>query len=586
MLSDVSVHYCSQTTTPSSSNRIVPGPKISIEPEFYYANDNIIGYTYNITLNGFADALRLDQSIRPEGTPDYGVDQVIGHIDDIRSLFNFNGGDLHVMQGSDTVLVARGATIKSMNFNESNNKWVNYAPYTIDIEFNEVDFVGCSGNTVIPCSGTIFHNPIQTGTNIVNNNIIDMRYYKVKEFKDQWTFTVDDEIYDSFGSLSNNQFKISYNLSATGKNYYVNGNVLPAWLQAKNFVQNKLQKQIKGLIGGILTINDENACDSTLTLSQLHQINTSKENGALSGFVTPVDSINSAKYQIYNEIIKCDTSESDGTFSITYDAILKKYDTSITPRENAALHTFTKNITYNDDTENATSVSVQGTVQGLIHGGFIYIDFNDFELPDNGTFISKKEGAETKYYNAYNAYLSKIGDSSDLSDDFKQLIGLDSTSLLIEGASRPIRPLTFSLDHNYHDGSISYNASYDQKTAVQSSRGYSNITITRRDPVELVQEFMVPGRSRGPIIQKLNTKSSRIISINIEGASKDNIDCCSSKFAGFDVCSATPILNIASLDSILDKNNPEWILTKEDYNTNKIDGSFSINLEYLCRSNQ
>jgi hypothetical protein len=584
MLSNISVHYCAQNDTPNSANRIVPGPKLSIQPELYYANDNVVGYTYNITLNGYADALRLDKNDRPVGERDYGVDQVVGHIDDIRKLFNFNGGNLHVMDGGNkTILVAKGSTIKSMNFNESDNKWVNYAPYSIEIEFNEVDFRGCSSAEVIGCDQSIFHTPVQTGVGMINNNLIDMRSYRVKEFKDNWSFTIEDQIYDNFGSMDNSQFKVSYSLSATGKNYYTDGKTLPAWLQAKNFVQNKLQKQIKGLIGGILTISANESCSASLTLDQLHAIDLTHSSGMMSGLIIPPND-GTPNYCIYNEVIKCDTSESDGSFGITYDAILKKYNPVLNPRENAVQHTFSKTINYTDDSENNTTIAVQGTVQGLIMGGFIYIDFNDFQLPSSGSFIAKKDGFETKYYNAFSAFESRIGNNTDLLDSFKTTLSIDSTALSIKGAAKPVKPSSFSLDHNYHDGNIQYTANYDKKTATQNARGYSNITIVRRDPVEMTQEFVVPGRAAGPIIQKLNMRSSRTISVNIEGASDDNMGCCPPKASELAVCDSLPVTNIPNLDKLIDKNNPKWILTKEDYTTNKVDGSFSINLEYLCRS--
>jgi hypothetical protein len=102
------VYYCKQSESPGSSHRIAPAPQISISPEIYYANDNVIGYTYNITLNGYANALRKEINA---GSTAYGLSGVIDHMGDLREIFNTNGGNLYVKQGSNELLVAKGATI-------------------------------------------------------------------------------------------------------------------------------------------------------------------------------------------------------------------------------------------------------------------------------------------------------------------------------------------------------------------------------------------------------------------------------------------------------------------------------------------
>ena len=54
------VYYCKQSESPGSDHRLAPAPTIVISPEIYYANDNVVGYTYNVTLNGYANALRKE----------------------------------------------------------------------------------------------------------------------------------------------------------------------------------------------------------------------------------------------------------------------------------------------------------------------------------------------------------------------------------------------------------------------------------------------------------------------------------------------------------------------------------------------
>jgi len=184
----------------TEANRLAPAPTISISPEIYYSNDNPIGYTYNVTLNGYANALRKELNA---GSTDYGLEPVLDHMGDIRQIFDRNGGDLYITSSGNKI-VAKGATIKSITFNPSDNRWVNYAPYTVELEFNEVDFIGCSGNPPIDCSNSIFHQ-VANAKNICNN-LVNLTSHKKKAFSDKWTFTIDERIYNQYDYIYNNAF--------------------------------------------------------------------------------------------------------------------------------------------------------------------------------------------------------------------------------------------------------------------------------------------------------------------------------------------------------------------------------------------
>ena len=580
--SNVQVYYCKPGDSPGVINRLSPAPTISISPEVYYANDVVVGYTYNITLNGFANALRKELD---SGSVTYGADQTIQHIGDIRDIFNINGGNLYIKQNNTDIIVAKGATIKSINFNPSENKWINYAPFSIELEFNEVDFTGCSTNTAALCNSSFF-NPDSLST-----NLIDINQHKIKQFSDKWSFTIDEQIYDYYGTNYNNVFKVSYNLSATGKNYYINGNLIPAWQQAKIFVQKRLHDQVMALINGVLQIIPDNndGCAAEKELNDIHQIDSSapRDGGLFSSGNTARDG--NRNYDIYNETINCSTSETEGTFSITYNAIIKKNNNSLNPAQNAVLHTFTKNITTSSNPK-SVNITVQGNIQGMVRGGFIYYN-NDFSLPDQGTFISTVDSAETKYSNALAFFQSQISSGSDLTNTIKTNLNITKSQLLVncDNQNPPPSPssdlanaASFSSDHSYLNGTIGYTSTYNTSNASTNSgqKGYSNISIVRNDPVEIIQEFVIPGRIQGPIIQRLGMKTARTISINIDGASPNNQECI--EFCNFDPCDSIPKFDIQDFDQLINEN-AGWIKTKEDYTSNKLDGSYSISLEYTCR---
>lgn len=552
-IAPVTVHYTKGSESPADANRIAPAPLISISPEIYYANDNVVGYTYNISLRGYANALRKEND---EASTDYGLAPTLEHMGEIRNIFSFNGGNLHIKltNGISDTILAKGATIKSINFDNSENKWFNYAPFTVELEFNEIDLIGCSGNVPINCDSSIFHQI--NNSNNINDNLINIELYKIKEFNDKWSFTIDDKIYNP----NNESIAVSYTLSAVGKNYYINDNLVPAWQQAKMFVQQRTRSQVLQLIDGVLPIENNNmdSCEATKNLSQIHDLSP---NGILSGF--------NGNYDIYNETITCDISESDGSFSLTYNAILKNAGSG------AAIHSYSKDYSSSYEGGTDATINIKGTVQGLIRGGFIYYDFNDFELPNQGSFLIPKNGNETKYDNAISYYLLNIGGTSDLSNNIKNILNVTKRELLIKGTDGYPTPVSFVLEHNYLDGQLTYNAAYDRKHTISKDKGYTNISIVRTDPIDVIQQFVIPGRSGGPIIQKLNMKSSRTISINIDGASQNNKNCVITN-----ICDLLPQHNIDKLYSILAEKDT-LIKTKEDYSVNPIDGSFSINLEFI-----
>jgi len=588
------VHYYLFEDTANDTNRLVPAPIININPEIYYVNDSVIGYTYNITLKGYANALRLNE--RPPDSPSYGLGEVISHMDHIRKVFSANGGKLYVKasnNSSQDILVAKGATIKSITFEPSENLWINYAPYTIELEVNEIDFIGCSieTNDIINCSQSFLHLPPSlTGTIpsgiYPSDYLVDFKKYKIKEFSDKFSFTIDDEVYSELPSIVNHNFSVSYSINATGKNFYIDNKLIPSWEMAKLFCQNRLVNQISGIFDKTLVVMQPNNYEAHKAIDTSEQIfnNINPNLSTHSGLINLEQ-----YYKIYNEVISCDTSESDGTFGLTYNAVFKKYDPTKGDGENSALHTFTKSVNHEDADRQQVSISVQGTVQGLVEGGLISdLNKDDFELPSSGTFIGKKTTNKTKYDFAKISFLSYIQNNTgdDLQPTLKEQLNITNSGLLLTGpggapkTGQP-KPTSFVIDHNYHSGSIDYTASYDSVNANTFDLGYTNVSITRTFPTDIIQEFIVPGRAAGPIIQKINARNPGKIAVRVEGMSPKNI----ATSASISPCSGIPdYSDIAGIEALIAiDSHPDYIKTSEEYVKNNIDGSFSISLEYLCR---
>lgn len=557
------VYYGKFDSGASANDRLTPAPKISINHELLYANDTIIGYNYIVSLQGYATSIDLAQN--KIGTK---LNDVVDSIKRIRNILNLNGATLLITDANDQpVIKAVGGTLRSLNFDESDNRWFNYAPYTAEIEFNEIIFGTCDNGLVNPgCSG--IPEGIQDSPELLN-----MRKYRIKTFDDSWSFNLEDQIYNGYDKFRNEHFNISYTINATGKHYFKDDKLLPAWEQAKNFVQDRLKTQADKLINNILRRNDD-GCVPDSTLSNLFR---SGPPGILEG-------ISGGDYGIYNETVSCTTSESDGSFSATYNAILKRKTSSGSFFEDKCLHTYSVTRDVQDDgTKKTVSMSVDGNIQGLIEGGVIR-SAHVLSLPQNGKLFLANNPSITKYDNALSAY-NKIGNKSGLLDSFRTYLGITNAAIGATGEcvdpSGAPRPANHSVSHSYTEGVITYKSDYNTDTACAQSGTYKNISVSIEDSIPLIAEFIIPGRTSGPIIQRIGPKSPKKVTINIEGAQQPN--CCAIS-SGVDI-----VADICASESTLPSGAPSLPgsssgrkLIQDQVVTNPIDGSYSISRTYIC----
>jgi len=556
----IKMYYYEAGNSPGESDRLVPVPQITINPEYYYANDTIIGYTYNIQLAGYATSLDL----RQEQDSVLGLSDTLSSIKTIKNIFNKNNGTLEVLDTQGTVLKAFGGIIRNIQFNESSNLWINYSQYTVDLEFNEIQLSDCSGLQDLISCGSI-------PSGITDSpELIDMKEYKVKSFSDGWTFTVDDNAYNTYSEFLNEYITISYNISANGKHYFVNDKLIPAWEQAKNFCQYRLKQQVDRLIEGAIRRTDSN--DGCITDGSLSTIFGSGNFGLIDG-------LSDNDYAIYNEKITCSTSEAQGSFEANYSSIIKRTNNTGTYSHPHSIHTFsvTKN-TSDDGKEKNTQMSVQGNIQGLVPGGLIK-SAGIVSFPNNGSILVSDTPASNKYDKALLAY-NLIGNNRSLNDGFLNLLGVTNSAVGASGEciDEDGVPPTNNLNvtHNYIEGTINYSSSYDTAGACKGSgAGYQTINIDVEEPTPVIAEFVVPGRSGGPVIQKLNVDKPKRITINIQGAAPPE-DCCATTSGIVEAnCATSP-----TFSGVPDIDIPNAILTQNQY-TSSTDGSFSIIKSYV-----
>ena len=582
----------------NNDHRLIPAPNISVSLEYKYSNDTIIGYNYVINLSGYATALDLRDLNNGDtipSSPQYNAGAVIDHIHKLRQILVQNGNILWVVdKNNNPILVARGGILRSFTVDESSNNMIHFSPYSASLEFHSVDF----DNKTESCSST-FLDPATFNA----DGIIDINKFKIKSFEDSWSFSFDEN--DSFAriknndvatnlNINNNTFNIEYTINAIGKHFFVysdnttnDSTVLPAWEQAKNFVQYRLYNQVTNLINNVLKDSYNSACSSSDGLNSL--LEPGSGNGLLKG-------LGDSDYKIFNEQITCDASESDGSFSAKYSAIIKSSLGNSGWTSPNTKHNITKNITVNNNQgSSVTNISVNGTIEGLIEGGLIRIN-EPLQLPQSGSLLIAGSQSSNKYNNAKDLldqiyseadYSGGIGECSkrDLKAFFKTALGITPQQLDLnidptDCVPDPPHPITFNLTHDYKAGTINYTVEYSNK---KCGRKFTDITIQTNNPNKIFATFNIPNSYNCPVIQELGTYSAKKVTLTVKGIDTSEIGQPTNLDATQEIINSLSLgcYDMGYLPIALPPAGT-YIITQKQYTKNPIDGSFTVVISYIC----
>ena len=573
------VYYIEHGSSPTQSDQIIPSPEISIGTSINYASENnnvIVGHNHTITLTGVAAAYRRTNPDDPLQAQK--LEKLTDSIIKLRNIFSRMGGTLYVKSDEDAdLIVAIGGKLISCNITESDNNWKNTANYTIELEFQSITSSAESESCL---------SSLLSGS--TTPNAVDNSKYKIKEYSENFTVEIGDDIYNRIrtidsgldSEIENMFFNFTYNISATGKHFFVNNQLLPAWEQAKNFCQNKLFNKIKWLASN-LKISGINACSATKTLQNMQQVPDFGD--ALLSDLNP-------EYQIFNEQVSSSISESDGKFSAVYKCIIKR----VSNANNYHIHTFTKNIQHFKSDNLNTKITVNGTIQGLVLGGLVYNTNGLFSIPSSGNLIVTGNGSSNvKYDNALTALTIYVAED-DFQNAFKDQLDITYSGLYIDSSfsecsippDRP-KPSSFNLTHNLFEGIITYTAEFSSDRNCQSE--FSNVTVNVNKPTQIFATFVIPGAEGtsgiGTILQDLGTQTSKTIDFTIQGRSDLYKRCC---YTNANITNLVSGLcsNISIPASIASQlpNPEEYILKTKSKTTNFMDGSYTINLGYICNA--
>jgi len=569
-------------TVNDNDSKIIPAPNMSIGITYDYANDTIIGYTYNITLNGTITSLDLrnlayGDEYDPTEYNHRNIGSLADSIDKLRFLLAQNGNVLHITDAATgtTFFKAKGGILRSFNVGESNNNWTASASFTATIDFNAIDI-----NDVEDCYSSFLDI---TGFPTNDKGIVEINAYKLRSFSDSWSFSFEDETYDVNGqneaggyiNLDNSHFKLSYQANATGKSYYVYSDddtsastLIPAWEQAKNFVQYRLYHQVTSLIDGVLKTYTS-GCGSEDGLNDIN-IPGNTTSGLLS-------SLGDSNYSIFNEEISCDSSESQGTFSANYSCIVRRSTGGPYSPVNC-FHTVQKSTTDNNSTGNTVrNINVTGKITGLMEGGIVRSN-KPIELPAQGKlFIYNNMNGQEKINKALdllNSIYFSNNNTRDFYDHFKTALNINFDGL--QGLSNDPNSTSFNLTYNYLEGTIDYSVEYSSRNNCSTS--YSLITVDIEDRTKVFVILDIPGSNSCGVVQPLGTYTLKKVNVTIEGYNSDiaiapgqlNFDdlvrCANS-------CGETPDLPI---------NIPGGTITDQTYTLDPFTGKYTINVSYMC----
>jgi hypothetical protein len=490
-----------------------PSPLVSISNTLLKNKVGTLGSTYNITLNG---NIVVPYGIRQANRLTYIIDQQRY----IREVFGEDGQKIELGVPSG---VGYGTSIRmfpnitSINFPEG--QYIDICPYSISLE---TPFLFDANNNVLPEGMIGNFSPKQYSTqreaftknyNIDTvNNLISEWGGLVDDFSDSWSIESDDSYADTKENYSQwnpstvnplydtdsdilvpRSYRLTRNMSATGKTFYasgVGGLVRYEGIdQAFKFIQKTL------------------LCENNLndpSTNQYHSTNGNQKYLLYPGFrkdatIPHTNNVFSSGflnlpnyYKGFNHLRTVNYDRTAGSCSVT--------DSWILSSGTNALENYVISIDNSNDNIRKT-VKINGNIKGLS------------DIPASGYQEYNYNNANTPYKGALNKYhqITNSGKFGLTSAIFKR------AKYMASGVNLNSQPLSLSLATNELTGEITYSADFDDRPLNYFSGVLAeNITINDTYPGDIFALIPVIGRSAGPVIQYIRSRTEYKRDVNIE----------------------------------------------------------------------
>lgn len=373
----------------------------------------------------------------------------------LRALFAQDGQRVEITDwsGSEATIICYPRTV-NIEFQEG--IYVERSDFTITLEADTLLIGNGSGDEIVDAEGSLI-----TFDGFTHNGkteeylLVALSGAFISDFNEEWAIEVDESQGESLDLPRS--YRISHNLSATGKTHYGPDGKQKAWEQARKFVQNRLSNNIT---------------DYPNVFGQIG-----------SGTINLVNA-----YRGFNHIRNEQLNEFQGTYSVSETWFLA----SGTAYENY-------NINLSSSIDNAfLSVSIDGNIRGLS------------EIPPSGFGLSKNKSA---YQNALIKYnqITNSGQFGLTSDIFKRA----NNTVAVQLNSQP-RSLT--VGSNQYTGDITYQVQFDNRpTNIISGVLSETISVQDTYPGDIFAIIPVLGRKTGPILQYIGgrTEYRRDIGISL-----------------------------------------------------------------------
>ena len=360
----------------------------------------------------------------------------------LRALFSIDGQKVEITD-IDNDLPAITFYPRNVNIDFQENIYVERCDYTITLECDAI----YSGETYQP-------EIIPSGDAFIN------------DFTEDWSIEVDEGQAESIDLPRT--YRITHNLSATGKTSYIPTNTgvvkTVAWQEAKKFILNKI-------------------CDNAADFNCYPNIFGKIGSGTLNLI---------SSYRGFNHVRNEQLSESAGTYSITETWFLAS---------GTAYETYNLSLSSSIDAP-FLSVSIDGTIKGLT-------EFSASGFGGNANNAGKKNA----YDNALSKYnqITNNGQFGLTSDAYKRA----NNSVAVQLNSQP---RSISVGSNQFTGELTYNLQFDNRpTNIISGVLSETISVNDTYPGDIFAIIPVLGRKTGPVLQYIGGRSEyrRDISINL-----------------------------------------------------------------------
>ena len=423
------------------------------------------------------------------------LDSILTKQHAIRELFAIDGQKMEISPiTGDAPNMVFYPNVESISFDEG--LYVDICRFTVTLtatailDQNGAVFTdGIQGNVSAPIFGSGDANgtptanyQISAGTRLTEKEILDRDGGFVSDVQDSWSLEPDESLGNTTadGRVIPLGYRLSRTITAQGITKYIGefgpeGDTAPpkryeAWRMAKGYV---LESVIK------TSPNDDSGSHNYPFYTALQQYGSGVLD--LEGFSG------------YSHSRTESIDQAGGSYSLTDNWVLasgttafEQYDMSISSSTDAA---------YNE-------VSINGTIRGAI------------EIPASGQASPLPNNSETPYQRALTKYneISNNGIFGVGSDVYKR--ANNATEYVLNS-----QPRSISLATNEFTGEITYSLSFDNRpTNIFTDVMSESIDVTDTSPGDVFASIPVLGRTTGPVLQYVDTRTEyqRSLSINIQ----------------------------------------------------------------------